>query len=211
VAKAVSRTEAAGTARFELVISVAAQLNRDVVRSTEVGAVDFTKYEESFVLFEGRPATTSGWDQQSWVVGTREYDHFAHAAAAVPWGSATTEHPLGALAFALMAVDPHDKVVAMGDRDLDGSPTTEYRLEAPATGGGWGIRVGAHAVYLWLDGHGRIKQISCTEPQTVPGGAAAEPALTKGTYREELSFSHFGVPVDIRVPRAAVGVPLKTT
>lgn len=173
VVKALSRTEAARTARFELIISGSGPLSK------EVGVVNFAKSELSFELIDDQAGATSPV-QQSWLVGTKEYDHYTDASAGSSWGSATTEYRLGALAFPLMAVDPHDKVVSMGERNLGGSATTEYRLEAPATTEGWGIRVGAHAVYLWLDSHGRIRQVSYTEPQTVPGRSRRGPCVHQG-------------------------------
>ena len=196
VAQALSRTEAARTARFELVWSSPGLLK------VEVGAVNFTRDELSFTLYQGQPSPNS-WASEGLVVGDKQYDRFARTSPVPLWGTATTDYPLGALAFPLMAISSHDKVVDLGYRRLDGSVTTEYRLEAPAATADYGTHVAARSVYLWLDGNGRIRQLTYSETETRPGSAAAGPRFVTATYAETLRFSHFGTPVEVAPPTTA--------
>jgi hypothetical protein len=134
--------------------------------------------------------------------GTKEYDYFPGEPAAKVSPS-TTALPLGALAYPLLAIDSRESTSELGHRQLHGTATTEYLLQAPAsTEAVGGIRVGAHGVKLWLDSRGRIKQVSYTEPLTTPASAAAGPRFVKSLYTETLTFSGFGETVNISMPTA---------
>lgn len=192
VAHAVRLTEAARTAHFRLVFLTGPHL------TIETGVVDFAKEEAEFSV-TGQAAPQP--PELSWVAGTTEYDCSVGSPGGPEPGTSTTMYPLGALAFPLLAADGQDRATDLGHRQLGGTITTEYLLEAPASFEALGsIHVHAHSVELWLDSHGRIREVSYTELLTVPGGAAAGPRSTTGTYGERLSLSDFGAPVSITLP-----------
>jgi hypothetical protein len=166
---------------------------------TEAGVVDFSKKEVEFVetgLSGRRPQPSA----LSWVDGIKEYDCFFGPPGDQRPGRATTMYPLGALAFPLLAVNGRDRAIELGHRQLGGTMTTEYSLEAPASAGLGGTHVSAHPVELWLDSQGRIRKVSYSELLTTPSSVSVIRRSTTSTYGERLSFSDLGVPVNISPP-----------
>lgn len=193
VASAVARTEAARTAHFVVLTGQGSPYQ--VVATAKVGEVDFAHEALAMTLYSGTPsAKTRAAEVRQ--IGLVKYEHVTKGILdSVGWSKTRAARQLIDLQFPLDAVPAGARAVVVGHGRADGAVTTEYRLSEGASKLD-STRVPPHDLYLWLDSRGRIRRAQQAEVET---GFPGHPGRLR--FWMSMTFSDFGAPVAVRVPK----------
>ena len=192
VSSSFSRTEAAGSADFRLVSTGPWGPAGSMGTTVSVGAVNFKQQAVTMVHSNIGEPSSLAWRVIE--IGRTEYDQVPRILGC--WSSFHKLHPLGALLLPVTASFESDKVAKIGSVRLDGVALTKYQVQIPVANQG-SVRVAAHALDLWVDALGRLREEAENSTET---GMTGHPGPE--TFTISITFSNFGTPVHIHAPTA---------
>jgi hypothetical protein len=156
------------------------------------GVVDFTQGDLEISYYQAGKVTLKIRE-----IGDREYFFLVDAPlGASGWVAQRTPRRLNGLQFPLFAFSSHGEAVTIGRAPVSGVTTTEYEVQMPGGSNLGSVHAAPYALYLWIDGKGRIRRARQTEVETGVGGHKAPL-----TFTSSVEFTDFGVPVRIQAPR----------
>jgi hypothetical protein len=217
--RAPAAAAASESVRFHSAITIVLN-GRPHERFTEQGQIDFAKGDFSTTLSLGQ----AGGTLERRIVGgvfyiaqlrpgrrTGEPVHWLAlrlaggqrvSFASAPEGDAFTDPPV---LFRAMARN-RAPVTTVGHENINGVPTTHYRLStdlatflrasSPGAKGSGSYRKVAAALDVWLDGHGR--------PRRVDEAFAGATALGPARITTRINFTEYGEPVAVQAPAKAL-------
>ena len=219
VGSAFARTEAAGSADFQLMVSeqpgptgpamtqvfsgvvdfknqILSETGRTLGKKTEPPGSCGSSCGSSTLTIEVASATSPGWATQyyqvpkglAWCYGDGVY-----------WEATTTYFtPAGSMGLELRGLANPANAIRTGIARLGGGPVTEYEVPVPAGMISPGIRYAAYADYVWVDAKGRAVREAQSYKETGALGFGHGGSLS---LSRTITFSGFGKPVRVRVPR----------
>jgi len=192
VSSAFSKTEAAGSADFRLVSTGPWGPGGPMGTTVSVGAVNFKQQALSVVHSNIGEPSSPAWRVIE--MGRTEYDQVPRILGC--WSSFHKLRPLGALLLPVTASFGSDKLAKIGSVRLNGVALTKYQVQIPLANHG-SARVAAHALDMWVDALGRLREEAENLTET---GMTGHPGPE--TFTISITFSNFGTPIHIHAPTA---------